>query len=275
MKSYLVKSIVAIAAVAIVGTSCKKEDTPTTPPTTDPYAELYKIGEMPATGSNLTVALYMDEEPFTGYNYVYAVVKDANGNAVESASVEYMPMMDMGSMQHSSPVEQPMWNPDVKAAMGSVTFIMPSANGTWTVKVMVEDMSTSEMGSATFPVSVIAPNEARLFSFVSATNQDKIFVALVEPRMPKVGLNNFEVVVYKKASMMDFPPVNDLNISIDPEMPTMGHGSPNNENPVATQDGHYAGIVNFTMTGYWKVNMTFKDAQSMMMWDQGYFDITF
>jgi len=44
---------------------------------------------------------------------------------------------------------------------------------------------------------------------------------------------------------------------------------------VATQDGHYLGKVNFTMTGYWKVNMELFDAQHNSMYDQGYFDITF
>jgi len=268
------KSIVAIAAIAILGASCKKEDTPT-PPVTDPYDNLYKIAEMPATGSTLTVALYMDEAPFTGYNYVYAVVKDAAGNVVESANVSYMPMMDMGMMQHSSPVEQPVWDADIKAMKGTVTFIMPSTTGTWTVKVMVEDQSTMQMGEATFPIDVIAPTEAKLFSFVSSVNQAKIFVALVQPANPKVGLNDFEVVVYQKTSMMDFPAVGDLYMTIDPEMPTMGHGSPNNVNPVATDNGHYMGKVNFTMTGYWKVNMEFFDNQHISMFDQGYFDITF
>jgi hypothetical protein len=194
---------------------------------------------------------------------------------VESANVSYMPMMDMGMMQHSSPVEQPVWDAAIKAMKGTVTFIMPSTTGTWTVKVMVNDQSTMQMGEAIFPVTVVDPAEARLFSFVSTVDQAKIFVALVQPASPKVGINDFEVAIYEKIGMMDFPPVGDLNVTIEPEMPTMGHGSPNNVNPVATDNGHYMGKVNFTMTGYWKVNMTFKDAQSIMMWDQGYFDITF
>lgn len=274
MKSIFFKSIVAMAALAIIGTSCKKEDTPT-PPVAGPYDSLYKLADMPVTGTALNVALYMDEEAFTGFNHVYAVVKDAAGNVVESANVSYMPMMDMGMMQHSSPVEQPVWNAEMKAAKGAITFIMPSTAGTWTVKVMVEDQSTMQMGEATFPVTVVDPTEARMFSFVSTVNQAKIFVALTQPKSPKVGLNDFEVVVYQKTSMMDFPPVGDLKLTIEPEMPTMGHGSPNNVNPVATDNGHYMGKVNFTMTGYWKVNMTFKDAQNAMMYDQGYFDITF
>ena len=274
MKAYLLKSMVAVAAVALLASSCKKEDTPT-PPVTDPYESLYKIAEMPATGSNLSVALYMDEEPFVGYNMVYAVVKDAAGKVVESANVDFMPMMDMGAMQHSCPLEQPMWSADDMAAKGAITFVMPSTAGSWTVKVMVDDPSSMEMGEATFPITVMAKPEAKMYSFTSAVDQAKIFVAIVQPKNPKVGMNDFEVVVYKRMSMMSWPAVSDLNIFIDPEMPTMGHGSPNNVDPVAMSNGHYMGKVNFTMTGYWKVNMMLKDAQNAMMDDQGFFDITF
>jgi hypothetical protein len=38
----------------------------------------------------------------------------------------------------------------------------------------------------------------------------------------------------------------------------MGHGSPNTVNPVSKGMGHYSGTVNFTMTGAWRINMTFR-----------------
>lgn len=38
-------------------------------------------------------------------------------------------------------------------------------------------------------------------------------------------------------------------------MPSMGHGSPNNVNPVHIEKGHYRGKVNFTMTGEWQIKL--------------------
>jgi hypothetical protein len=35
----------------------------------------------------------------------------------------------------------------------------------------------------------------------------------------------------------------------------MGHGSPNNVNPAHTTGARYAGKVNFTMTGLWRLNL--------------------
>ena len=276
MKSLFLKIVAAVFAVAIISVSCKKESTPTDPTPEDPYADLYKVGESAITGTGLTVTLYMDEEPFMGYNYVYAVVKDdVTGDFVENANVTFKPMMDMGSMMHSAPLEQPIWNADWNAYKGTVTFIMPSAGGTWTVTVNATNPVTLDQGEAVINVNVITNVEPRLFSFISAVDNAKIFVALTDPREPVVGMNDFGLVIYSKQDMYTFPPVSDLKIEIEPEMPTMGHGSPNNVNPTAEDFGHYMGQVNFTMTGYWKVNLTIKDAQDQLMWDQGYFDITF
>jgi len=276
MNSKLYLGLVPILALGLIMGSCKKDDPQTEPDPVDPYEDLYKIGEADASFNELHIALYMGEEPFMGYNYVYAVVTDLTTNEVISnCNVTYLPMMDMGSMQHSSPVEQPMWNADTLAYAGTVTFIMPSAGGTWTVSVKAENPATHNVGEAIFGLNVINKPEPKLFSFVSATNGDKIFVALVEPREPHTDMNDFDLVIYNKLDMLTFPPVSDLQISIEPEMPTMGHGSPNNVDPVSTGNGHYHGKVNFTMMGYWRVNMEIRDANGDLMYDQGYFDITF
>ncbi len=54
----------------------------------------------------------------------------------------------------------------------------------------------------------------------------------------------------------------------------MGHGSPNNVNPVSTGKGHYKGKVNFTMTGEWKINVIVKKDGNIISKDL-YFNTTF
>jgi len=122
---------------------------------------------------------------------------------------------------------------------------------------------------------VIAPVEARIYSFVSPEDSKGYFVSLVEPMNPEVGANHFEVVIHKRESMMSWPTVENFMVEIEPVMPSMGHGSPGNINPVHTEMGHYVGEVNFTMTGYWMVNMTIKDENSTILDDSNAFDITF
>jgi len=61
---------------------------------------------------------------------------------------------------------------------------------------------------------------------------------------------------------------------MEPEMPAMGHGSPNNVNPVAIGNGHYKGKVNFTMTGLWQVNLDFMMGADLAD-DTQFFEIEF
>ena len=80
-------------------------------------------------------------------------------------------------------------------------------------------------------------------------------ISLIPPVKWKAGLNDFEITIHKMVSMDDFPTVEDYTVEVEPEMPSMGHGSPNNVNPVHTSNGHYMGKVNFTMSGLWNVKL--------------------
>ena len=75
--------------------------------------------------------------------------------------------------------------------------------------------------------------------------------------------------------MMDWPYEPYLTVEIDPQMPSMNHGSPNNVNPTHIGDGHYKGVTNFTMTGWWRINMVIKDGEGNVIKDDVYLDITF
>ena len=73
---------------------------------------------------------------------------------------------------------------------------------------------------------------------------------------------------------MSFPAVNDLTVAIEPEMPSMDHGSPNNIDPTLLEAGHYKGRVNFTMTGWWRVHINLLRGTTVVT-DEAYLDITF
>ncbi len=276
MKTLNKWALMALAiGMAFQFSSCDKEDDTTTDPpkNNDALSSYVMAGEQ--STANADVKLYFAENAFVGYNNVAVrLMEPGTNDMIENATVKFLPMMDMGTMMHSAPFSNPSFKVDMDAYMGSSTFIMPSGMGTWTFSVIIEQTGKTP-DTATFSIEVMAKSEAKLFNFKSALNDDTYFVALKEPMAPEVGLNDFEVMVYKRETMMSFPPATDLKIEIDPEMPSMGHGSPNNENPIHMGDGLYRGKVNFTMTGYWKVNMKIMDAQDSVIKSDGYFDITF
>ena len=267
-----------LLAIALFATSCKKEETNPGTPVDDPLSEYVLISETSAATLDCTVKVYAQEALFVGYNYILVQVKDnATGEILDNPNMMFMPVMEMNSgMMHACPLEQPTYNTSLQVMEGTITFVMPSmGQGKWNLGLKLKNTAGTEE-DINIDVDVMQKAESQLFSFVSAHNPNQnVFVALVNPRMPQIGINDFEVVVYERQSMMSWPALEMLNIEIDPEMPTMGHGSPNNVNPIDMGEGHYLGKVNFTMSGYWKVNMKFETTTNEMMMDDAFFDITF
>ncbi|MBK6536938.1 MAG: hypothetical protein IPG09_03895 [Ignavibacteria bacterium] len=102
MKKIFLLSIILFAALVIQ--SCSDDSvTNQDPPVND---NLTLIGTQYSNG--MKINLYSDTVLFTGYNDLYVEVKDSvSGIYVNDAHVELMPMMNMGSMSHSCPFDNP------------------------------------------------------------------------------------------------------------------------------------------------------------------------
>lgn len=224
---------------------------------TSAHTSYKKITEGYATGAATKVELYANQDLTTGYNALFIALYDSTTKQpLENAQITLLPIMDMGSMKHSSPVENPSPTAQNKMFPSGVVFTMASGTmGSWTLEVNV--LVGGKQGKLTLPVTVAEPSQSRLKSFVSKADNSKFIVALLQPGAAKVGVNDMEIAIYKAKSMMEFPADSSLTLALTPEMPTMGHGSPNNINPVHTTKGHYKGKVNFTMTGLWHLNLDF------------------
>ena len=274
-KSVLILLSLAVLCVAVFLSACSKDDVQEP----DPVAGLTKIIEGYAAGAATKVEVYTKEASINaGYTKFYIALYDSvSGNRIEDAHIQLTPLMDMGTMMHSSPYE----NPDSEKAVNhlfpcSVTFIMSSMGGTWTLKIQVQNNLNDKEGSLTIPITVNEPTRSRQKSFTAAHNGAKYFISLIEPTAAssKVGINDMEIAIYKKVSMMSWPADSSLSVVLTPEMPTMGHGSPNNVNPTHIGNGHYKGKVNFTMTGFWRLNLDFMSGAAVADTTQ-YFDVEF
>lgn len=270
----------AILSIGLIGFSSCNNDDPVTETPTDPFENLTLIGETEAVGAGAIVKIYADEALFVGYNNIYVAVYDsANQNTqITDGHVTFMPMMDMPSgMSHTCPFEDPSHAVEegTKAFKGAVTFVMPSTAGTWTLNVHVHNHTNMQNGVASLPITVVQPSEAKLISFTSDFDGAQLFVARITPTDPEVGVNDIQLGIWKKESMMNWPAVDDIVINMEPEMPSMGHGSPNNVDPMSTGNGKYDGAVNFTMTGYWKINLDFFTATNDTIKTDQFFDVTF
>lgn len=270
---YLFVSI-AIISVIVLLSACSKDNTEK-----NPTAGLTKITEGYVVGAAAKAEIYTKETALTtGYTKFYIALYDSvTGKRIDDAHIHLNPVMDMGTMQHSAPFENPASTEAENHLFPcSVTFVMSSMGGSWTLEMEVHNHSTDKEGTIRFPLTIAEPALSRQKSFTAAHNGAKYFISLVNPTAAnsKVGINDMEIVIYKKASMMSWPADSSLTVALTPEMPTMGHGSPNNVNPTHIGNGHYKGKVNFTMTGLWRLNLDFMSGTAVADTTQS-FDVQF
>lgn len=261
MKSILSKILAIIITISIFSSCDEEAVTPV-----NPLAGLTKLSEGYALGASAKVEVWGAKAFFMGYNKLTVVVLDSINptDTIKDAHIQFMPVMTMPQTSgmpkvHACPVE----NPDETAVNGVfpgvVAFVMPSMGGTWKLNTMIHNHKNDKEGTASFDIVVASATPAVMSVFTATTaDASKLVLSLVEPASPKVGMNDIEFTLHRKASMMSWPADSTYTIEITPEMPSMGHGSPNNVNPTHTGNGHYKGKVNFTMTGEWKVNVVVK-----------------
>lgn len=254
MKKYFLAAIAVIISIFFFN-SCKKENH-----NHNQYnipANLKLLASGYASGSSAKVDVYAADSFFSGYNQLYLALYDsATNERLTDAQITLNPMMTMmGGMNHSSPFENPDTETPSDALFNcAVVFIMPSSTGnTWKLNITVLNNKNGLQGTASLDVNVLQPALSKMKSLTTLDDSAKLFVSIVKPLSSVVGVNDFEVTIHKKASMMSFPATNDYTTEVNPQMLSMGHGSPLNESPVFVNNGHYKGKVNFTMSGDWRV----------------------
>lgn len=254
-----------LGAMALV--SCKKDkDEDTNIPTGTEYILINKD----TTDNDFIVELYRKSAKIEeGYNQLYVIVKNLNGDKVKNAEVTFEPEMDMGMMQHGSPTIQPEFKNSSNYYEGVVIFTMPTGDmGTWELSIGVNG------SHITFPIVVNkTPENTKYVGSYSGTDGKKYILTLVRPFKWQVGMNDFSIMVHR-SEMHFFEAIDDFVIEMDPQMTSMGHGSPNNISPSSSGNGFYKGKVNYTMTGDWRLNFDLiKDGDTIV--EGAYIDILF
>ena len=226
----------------------------------DPTENLILVGSNSDNG--LAVNMYTDDSLQVGLNRLYFQLTDeSTGDAVTEAHITHKPIMNMATMNHSCPIA----NPDMEANTdglfeSELVFVMASGMmGTWDDTVSIHNEAANTMHKVVFEnLPVLETNmKKNLVAYDADSVQVIYIVTLNRLGNPEVGSNEFTLTVHKKASMMSFPEVVDMAISVNPQMPDMGHGSDGNVNPVYSENGKYEGTVVFSMTGYWTIDFAF------------------
>lgn len=247
------KYILPIAFIALFF-SCSSNDDNTTTINEIEGLELIQT----IINGNETIELYNEKGMFeTGYNMISLRIKDNTANTyIEDATLSWMPVMQMPTMQHSCPKSS------IAKALGKDTvyegfiiYQMTNTDGSgWSLTLNYNIDGTDY--SVTETISVMQYENQNIASFMGS-DDSRYIVALVEPKDPSIAINTMKVGLFKMQNMMTFPVVEDYTITLDPRMPGMGnHSSPNNTDLTFNNaDNFYYGDLSLTMTGYWKLNL--------------------
>lgn len=275
------KLLLLILVVFLSISSCKKSnqnpnDEETINEPTPTLNNLKKIGETYIVGAKAKAIIYSPKDLETGYNTVYIALYDSiDGLSLTNGTLSLTPIMNMGTMTHGCPVENPVGNSTVDGYFkAAVIFSMPGSSNEWALKLNFLNSKNGLSGNGSVNVSVTLSSPAKFKSTtLTLDSSKKVFISLIEPTTPKVGINDFEIVLHQKYSSNYYPAINNYSIEIIPEMPSMNHGSPNNVSPVNIGNGHYKGKVNYTMTGLWYVRLKIYKNGTVISSDQ-YFEMT-
>lgn len=219
-------------------------------------------------GSGTTATLFLEvlgSGPLeTGMTPVYVRVKNAAGAAVTDASVTFNPVMTMpsqGGKQHSAPVIGAPTHVGEGLYRCDVVFQMASmGSDTWAAVVGVTPSGGTEEVATITPIAVADSGRAKVFTHTDPDTlvQTRYIASLNFPSGPTVGLNPVAVTLHYMKDLMTFPPIDDATIALDPQMPSMGHGSPGSVAPTLTaSSGVYEGLLSFSMAGPWETTITF------------------
>lgn len=246
------KYIFPILFIALLNVSCSSDNDDDDSGITNEITGLTKIQDL--INDTHTIELFNTTGQFkTGYNAIsLRVIDNATNSYVEDANLSWIPMMQMPTMEHSSPkstITKTLGKDTVYD--GFIIYQMTNLDDSgWslTVNYTINGIDYT----VTDAITVLQNDNQNSASFMGS-DDSRYIVALAEPNDPKIAINNLKVGLFKMENMMTFPVVEDFTITLDPRMPGMGnHTSPNNTDlTYNSAEQIYNADLALTMTGYW------------------------
>lgn len=259
------KYILPILCIAIFSVSCSTDNDNETPIINE-VEDLVKIQDI--ANATHTIELFNTSGDFkTGYNNVSIRIKDnATSSYLKNATLSWMPMMQMPTMQHSCPKSEITKTTGKETVYeGFIIYQMTNADGSgWSLTVNYNIDGTDY--TASDDIVVLQSEKQNITSFMGS-DDSRYIIAMIEPNDPKIAINDLKVGLFKMKNMMTFPVVENYTITLDPRMPGMGnHSSPNNTDlSFNNEDQMYHGDLSLTMTGYWVLNLKLLNAQDEVL----------
>ncbi len=240
-------TITAVLFLALYAWGCGSETNPIT--VNEPNSDYVKIHTAESGVNKFEIWSSTSTAFLYGYNDIGFKVF-INNVEQNQGFVKFHPVMyhGLGGPNHSTPASS-MFNYDAGKSLftGYIIFMMYDTAAFWTGNFNFNNQSY--LDSSIF--SINPSSRTLIYSWENTALQRTMFLTMISPTAPRVGLNPVEMLLHKTADMNSYEEITDAQMYIRPWMETMGHGSANNVDPVYTTGGKYVGTVNFNMPGEW------------------------
>lgn len=256
--------------------SCTKEKTDYEAEIETVVTEHYEFKEAAAiTAEQYTVHVEaLNGTFYTGYNPIRISISTGQDMVRKAAtSATFLPLCSAVNGDYSSGPHRYALadSADGTYFNGYAVFTKPStAQDQWELYIGLQIDGRAYTLSTPVDVKVQDNKNLNMTSFTGKDGEEYI-IALIAPQKPGVAENTLLAGIYRynkptapaqgafpDPSQYAYSEVQGYTLLLDPRMPepSMGnHSSPNNKDLVQREDGLYQGLVNYTMTGNWTLNL--------------------
>lgn len=199
------------------------------------------------------VSLWTPDSLTNKFESLYLRLEDGKGNPINDQEVNYEITMDMGMMSHGGPYDA-LVNKGNGIFQADMVFIMANMKDMgrgWLFKTLLKGKDKTD--TLTFALPVQQATIPRTIA-TGTTTDDRVFVSCLIPNEVESGKHNIEFALHKM-DKETFTNLDGYTIAVEPFMPAMKHGSPENKDAESKGNGRYSGLVNFTMSGDWVIKV--------------------
>ncbi|MFH7010530.1 hypothetical protein ACHRV5_01590 [Flavobacterium sp. FlaQc-52] len=274
-----------VIAVFCVITSCTIDKTDYQAETGSEVPEYYEFKEAVSfTSGTYKISIEaLNGTFYKGYNELHLKITNTQTNqSVSSSEVTFLPILSAAdgsktSCPHDFTLQYDAAN---KYFAGYAVFTSESAAAnSW--KLYVGFTADNQKYDISKDISVEKQSNKNL-NMTAFTGKDdqQYIIALLSPQKPTVSENKLVAGIYKyntptapagvfpDPSQYSYSQVSGYTLKLDPRMPepSMGnHSSPNNQDLTQQNDGLYHGVVNYTMTGNWTLNLIMMNQNGLII----------
>lgn len=274
-----------VIALFLALTSCTIDKTDYEAETGSQVPESYEFKEAVSfTSGNYKISIdALNGTFYKGYNELHMKVVNTQTNQnVSTSEITFLPILTNADGSKSScPHEYNIAYDATNKYYAGYSVFTGESTTTASWKLYVSFTADNQKYEINKDVSVQKQNNKNLnMTAFTGNDGEQYFIALVSPQKPTVSENKLVAGIYKynkpttpagtfpDPTQFSYSEVTGFTLKLDPRMPepSMGnHSSPNNKDLVQENDGLYHGVVNYTMTGNWTLNLIMMNQNGLIL----------